>query len=132
MGPAFFLPNDALRSVEMNRDLWHRSPTMPSNSTFADLASKGIYALLLVSVVLSGIPMVEVHSHEDATFGHSHDAHEFIDDHGADEIEAEDGEVDTGSSHAHNVNATSVSLIVSAQRSFWCSAAFSQLHSAAL
>jgi hypothetical protein len=110
-GPAFFLPNDALRSVEMDRDLWHRSPTMPSNSTFADLASKGVYALLLVSVVLSGIPVVEAHSHENATYGHSHDVHDFFDDHGAGEADNKDGDTDTGSSHAHDISAPSLAAV---------------------
>ena len=86
---------------------------MTSNSTQADFVGKAILAVMLVSVVLPGIPMVEVHSHEDATFGHSHDAHEFHDDHGADEKDTESGDVSNSSSHVHNVNATSVSLIVS-------------------
>lgn len=91
---------------------------MTSNSTQASLVGKAILAVMLMSVVFVGIPRVEVHFHEDATFGHSHDAHEFLDDHGEDEIDTLDGEADTGSSHAHNVNATSVSLIVSAGVNF--------------
>ena len=59
-------------------------------------------AVLLLSVVSSGIPMVKVHSHENATFGHTHDAHDRLHDHdvarehGADEpTDSEDGDADT-------------------------------------
>ena len=84
---------------------------MLSNSTFADLASKGVFALLLVSVVLSGIPMVEAHSHENATYGHSHDGHDFFDDYGAGEADTEDGDTDTASFHAHDISATSLGVV---------------------
>ena len=86
---------------------------MTAKTICADPVGKAALALLLVCVLVSGIPMVEVQSHEDATFGHSHDAHEFHDDHGADETDTENGDTSNSSSHAHNVNATSVSLIVS-------------------
>ncbi len=79
---------------------------------------KAILALLLVSVVLSGIPMIEVHSHENAEFGHSHDDHDFYDDHGADQRDTEDSDTDTASLHAHNVHATSASLIASVSIEF--------------
>ena len=94
----------------MHAGLWQGSHGMIWKSTNAGLVGKAVLALFLVSVALSGIPMVELHSHENATFGHSHDAHEFIDDHGADESDSEDGDTDTASVHAHNVNATSLSL----------------------
>jgi hypothetical protein len=110
-GAGFFLPGYARRFVEMAAKLWHRSSTMPSNSTFADLASKGVFALLLVSVVLSGVPMVGVHSHENATYGHSHDAQEFLDDHGAGEADTEDGDTDIASFHAHDISATSLGIV---------------------
>lgn len=84
---------------------------MPSNSTFSDLVSKGVFTLALVSMVLTGIPMVEVHSHENAQYGHSHDAHESFHNHGVAEADTEDGDADTAFLHAHNVNATSLSLI---------------------
>jgi hypothetical protein len=84
---------------------------MPSNSTFADLVSKGVYALLLVSVALSGIPVGEAHSHENATYGHSHDVHDLFDDHGAAEIDNKDGDTDTASFHSHDISATSLATV---------------------
>lgn len=93
--------------------LWHRSSTMPSNSTFSDLLSKGVFALLLVSVVLSGTPMIEVHAHENAAFGHSHDAHDFFESHGAEEAKSEVGNSDTTSLHAHDISATSLGVLAS-------------------
>ncbi len=69
--------------------------------------------MLLVSVVFSGIPLVEVHSHEKATIGHSHDVNEFFDHHGEDDGDTEDAEENSDSFHAHNINATSLSLISS-------------------
>jgi len=77
------------------------------------MVSKGVFALLLVSAVLSGIPMVEVHSHEDAMYGHSHDAHDAFDDHGAGEADPEDGATNTASLHAHDISATSLGVVAS-------------------
>ena len=84
---------------------------MRSNSTFADLVSKGIFALLLVSVVLSGVPLIEVHAHENATYGHSHDGRDFLEDHGAGEAETEDGDIDAAPLHAHDLSATSLGVV---------------------
>jgi len=109
---------NTLLCVEMLSRLWHGSGDMASKMTCTGLMGKAILTSLLVCVLVAGIPMGEVHSHEDATFGHSHDAHDLFDDHDADETDTEDGDADTASSHAHNVNATSVSLIVSASVHF--------------
>ena len=84
---------------------------MTSDTTCAGLAGKGVFALLLVSVILSGLPMVEVHSHENATHGHSHDAHDFFDDHGAGEADTKDGDTDTASFHVHDISATSLAAV---------------------
>lgn len=84
---------------------------MTSNSTPSSLVCKAVLAVLLLSVAVSGIPMVEVHSHENVTFGHSHDAHELTSDHAVDEIDSDDADTNMTSFHAHNVNLTSVSLI---------------------
>ena len=86
---------------------------MTSDTTCTGLAGKGVFALLLVSVILSGLPMVEVHSHENDTHGHSHDAHDLFDDHGAEEADSEDGVTDTASFHAHDVGATSLGVVAS-------------------
>jgi len=86
---------------------------MSSNSTHSGLPSKVILTLLFLSVVLTGIPDVEVHAHENATFGHSHDAHEFFDDHGADETDSEEGNADAAFFHAHDLNTKSLSVISS-------------------
>ena len=55
--------------------------------------------------------MVEVHSHENATYGHSHGADDFLDDHGSGEADTDDGATDTGSFHAHDVNATNLGAV---------------------
>lgn len=86
---------------------------MTSNSAYTGLIGKGIFALLLVCVVSSGIPMVEVHAHENATHGHSHNAHDFFDDHGAEEVDSEDGNSDGSSFHAHEISATSLGVVAS-------------------
>ena len=87
---------------------------MTSNSTHSCLPSKVFLTLLFVSVALAGIPIVEVHTHENATFGHSHDAHEFFDDHDIDETDLEDGDADAASYHAHELGATGLSINSSA------------------
>ena len=91
---------------------------MTSNSTDPSFVDKAILAVLLVSVVMSSIPMVEIHSHENAAFGHSHDALEFFSDHGVDEIDSDDCDKNSDSFHAHDVNATSVSLISNTRAEF--------------
>lgn len=55
--------------------------------------------------------MVEVHSHENATHGHSHDAQDFLDDHGGGEVDTKDGDTDTASFHAHDISATSLGVV---------------------
>jgi hypothetical protein len=99
--------------VEKRRLLWHLPSTMPSNSTYSDVVSKGVFALLLVSVILSGVPMVEVHSHDDATYGHSHGVQDAFDDHGLGDANPEDGAADTASLHAHDISATSLGVVAS-------------------
>jgi hypothetical protein len=84
---------------------------MTSDTTCIGSAGKGVFALLLVSVILSGLPMVEVHSHENATHGHSHDAHDLFDDHGAEEADSEDSVADTASIHAHDISATNFAAV---------------------
>lgn len=93
--------------------IWHGSELMASNSTNSSFAGKAFLAALLVSVVLSGIPIVEVHAHENATHGHSHDTHDLFDHHGAATADTEDGATDTGSFHAHDVNAVSLGILAS-------------------
>ena len=84
---------------------------MTSKTICTEWVGKAVLALLLVCVLVSGIPMVEVHSHEGATFGHSHGAHEFVDDYGAEQADSEDGFADTASFHAHDVTATSLGAV---------------------
>tara|TARA_R110000782_G_scaffold62576_2_gene128597 strand:- start:689 stop:1027 length:339 start_codon:yes stop_codon:yes gene_type:complete len=75
--------------------------------------SNGVFALLIVSVVLTGTSVVEVHAHENAAYGHSHDAHDLFDNHDAGEAVTEDGDIGTASFHAHDVSATSIGVVAS-------------------
>ena len=93
--------------------IWHGSYGMTSKSTHSDPLSKVFLTLLFLSVALAGIPTVEVHTHENATFGHSHDAHEFFDDHDINKTDLEDDDADTASYHAHDLGVTSLSIISS-------------------
>lgn len=105
----------------MHRALWQGLELMTSNSTRSSLAGKAFLAALLVSVVLSGIPIVEVHAHKNATHGHTHDIHDLFDDHGAAKADTEDEAADTGSFHAHDVNALSLGILtsVSVESTVW-------------
>jgi len=68
---------------------------------------RAILVVLLLAVVASGVPLIEVHAHEDAGIGHDHEwlAH----DHGAPterDVSADDkGPELPGSSHAHDLSA---------------------------
>jgi len=46
-------------------------------------------------------------------YGHSHDAHDAFDDHGAGEADPEDGATNTASLHAHDISATSLGVVAS-------------------
>ena len=103
--------------------LWHCFVAMTSKRTHSGFAGKAMLAVLLLSVVSSGIPMVEVHSHDNATFGHTHHAHghdhDVLHDHGAGEFaDSGDGDVDTSNLHAHDLSATGASLISSVSAEF--------------
>lgn len=43
--------------------------------TIHERARDVILALAIVAVVSTGIPLIEVHTHHESTFGHGHDAH---------------------------------------------------------
>lgn len=69
-------------------------------------------AVLLLALITSGIPLAEVHAHENATFGHSH-SHHYDNDpdphHGA--LTTDESTPPAGTSHVHDVNAPALTLI---------------------
>ncbi len=70
-------------------------------------------ALLVVAVAGAGVPVIEVHAHDDAAFGHSHDSHHhsqdlpgvLLSDDGDDS-----GPTDAAALHAHADGCVSVAL----------------------
>ena len=81
--------------------------------TIHERARDVILALAIVAVVSTGVPLIEVHTHHQPSFGHSHDAHGHshdvpgmpgtVDGDDANTAEAED-------LHAHIVGSVAVAL----------------------
>lgn len=89
------------------------SAAMAIRCTKSSGITVSIISLVLFSVVTSGIPLVKVHSHEGASFGHNHDVHEYFDVHSHDdEIAGHGDDTDlTGTLHAHEVSTPALTLL---------------------
>ena len=76
-------------------------------------ATISILSLVLVAIITSGIPLVEVHSHDNASFGHSHSVDDFLDDHEhSGETASNDANSDpAGDMHAHAIGTAVLSLV---------------------
>lgn len=86
---------------------------MSSLPSFSECARKAIFCVLLVAVVGTGVPVIEVHAHDDASFGHTHDAHHHS--HDLVEIPNHDGSdnpesADEDTKHAHAVASVALGL----------------------
>jgi hypothetical protein len=77
------------------------------------IARRSILFVLLLALVTSGVPLVDVHAHEDASFGHSHATldheHASIDDHDA--SSPADETDDPGALHVHSLDTPALTLI---------------------
>ena len=86
---------------------------MTGLSTIHVRTCKLILATVAVAIVGTGIPVIEVHAHDDPAFGHGHDAH--VHSHGPSATPAPDhGDdpktADADDIHAHIVCCTAVAL----------------------
>ncbi len=76
-----------------------------------------ILSVFLLADIASGIPQVEIHTHEDAYFGHEHGVSQHHDDHDNDNdnenqsSEAVNGLGDSGTTHTHDFGVSAVTLI---------------------
>ena len=75
-----------------------------------------ILSVFLLAVIASGIPRVEIHTHEDAYFGHEHGVSQHHDDHDNENHSSEevDGLGDSGTTHTHDLGVSAVTLIYAA------------------
>ncbi len=77
-----------------------------------------ILSVFLLAVIASGIPQVEIHTHQDAYFGHEHSVSQHHDDHdNANEIQSSEdvnGVGDSGTTHTHDLGVSAVTLIYAA------------------
>ncbi len=72
-----------------------------------------ILSVFLLAVIASGIPQVEIHTHQDAYFGHEHSVSQHHDDHDNENqsSEAVNGLGDSGTTHTHDLGVSAVTLI---------------------
>lgn len=87
--------------------------------TISEGARRAILALVGVAVIGSGAPVIKVHAHDDAAFGHGHDAHEHSHEPlvtAASEAGDEPESTDAGSLHAHADGCVAVGLTSSIDR----------------
>jgi len=75
-----------------------------------------ILSVFLLAVIASGIPQVEIHTHQDAHFGHGHGVSQHHDDHDNDNVSPDDvdGLGNSGTTHAHDLGVSAVTLIYAA------------------
>lgn len=87
--------------------------TQVTNSTHGRTV---ILSVFLLAVIASGIPQVEIHTHQDAHFGHEHGVSQHHDDNDHDNGSPEDvdGLGDSGTTHAHDLGVSAVTLIYAA------------------
>jgi len=86
------------------------SQSMAASTTNPTLKRMVILAALLLAVITSGFSQIEVHSHSDAYFGHTHDPHDHDEPHG--ENSGDLGEPgNTGVAHMHDTGTTPLTLV---------------------
>ncbi len=75
-----------------------------------------ILSVFLLAVIASGIPQVEIHTHQDAHFGHGHGVSQHQDDHDNDNVSPDDVDAlgNSGTTHAHDLGVSAVTLIYAA------------------
>ncbi len=75
-----------------------------------------ILSVFLLAVIASGIPQVDIHTHQDAHFGHGHGVSQHHDDHDNDNVSPDDvdGLDNSGTTHAHDLGVSAVTLIYAA------------------
>ncbi len=75
-----------------------------------------ILSVFLLAVIASGVPQVEIHTHQDAHFGHGHGMSQHHDDHDNDNVSPDDvdGLGNSGTTHVHDLGVSAVTLIYAA------------------
>ncbi len=99
------------RSIEMHQYLWQCFNVMANNSIQITSWEVLILTVLLFATVAAGVPLAEVHSHANASYGHAHDLH----DHDAgDESNANyiPNSGDPGQLHFHDAGVQSLTMLV--------------------
>lgn len=86
---------------------------MTAQMTRSTTARTAVLSIFLLAVIVSGIPQVEIHTHQDAYFGHDHGVNQHYDDHNSDNVFPDDvdGSGDSGTTHAHDLGVSAVTLI---------------------
>ena len=80
--------------------------------TIRESTCRAILYVLVLAFVSSGIPLAEVHSHENAFFGHSHNHPGYnVGDHELDELTTDDSTHAAEALHVHDVNAPALTLM---------------------
>ncbi len=87
--------------------------SMTAQMTRSTTARTAVLSVFLLAVIASGIPHVEIHTHQDAHFGHEHGVNQHHDDHNDDNASTDDvdGLADSGTMHEHDLGVSAVTLI---------------------
>jgi hypothetical protein len=87
--------------------------SMTAQMTRSTTARTAVLSVFLLAVIASGIPHVEIHTHQDAHFGHGHSVSQHHDNHVNDNVSADDvdGLGNSGTTHAHDLGVSAVTLI---------------------
>ena len=80
--------------------------------TIRESTRRVILSVFLLALITSGIPLAEVHAHENASVGHSHTHHhDNVGGHDLNELTIYDTTSSAGMLHVHDVNAPVVTLV---------------------
>ena len=73
---------------------------------------RAILSVFLLALITSGIPLAEVHAHENASIGHSHTRHhDNVGGHDLDEPTTDKSSSLADTLHVHDINAPALTLI---------------------
>lgn len=89
---------------------------MTAQITKSTTVRTAVLSVFLLTVIASGIPQVEIHTHQNAYFGHNHGVNQQHDDHNSADQSPDDvdGLADSGTTHVHDLGVSAVSLISAA------------------
>jgi hypothetical protein len=86
---------------------------MTAQITKTNHSHTAILSVFLLTVIASGAPQVEIHTHQNAHFGHEHGVSQHLNHHDnkTDSSNDVEGFPDSGTTHSHDLGVSAVTLV---------------------